>query len=76
MFDKNSGQLIGFTDVGDPTLNYAEVEEEDNLASHILSFMLRGICTNLKFNMVYFATHNLSCTQIMSLCHSGKQFLF
>ena len=36
VFDKNSGQLIGFTDVGDPTLNYAELEEEDNLASHIL----------------------------------------
>ena len=67
VFDKYSGQLIGFTDVGDPTLNYADLEEEDTLASHILPFLLRGICTNLKFNMAYFATHNLSSTKMMSL---------
>ena len=48
VFDKITGQLICFTDLGDPVLNYAHLEDE-SLASHILVFLLRGMCTNLKY---------------------------
>ena len=29
VFDKNTGQLIGFTDPGDSTINYASFEKQD-----------------------------------------------
>ena len=62
-----TGELIGFTDLGDPEVNYCSLEEVDSLASHALVFLVRGISTNLKFNLAYFATHNLTGAQIMPL---------
>ena len=50
VFDKNTGQLIGFTDLGDSTINYATFEKQDELASHVLAFFIRGLTTNLKFS--------------------------
>ena len=63
VFDRVTGELIGFTDLGDPSLNYGTIEEE-SIASHILVFLLRGLCTNLKFP---FATKNVTSHQTMSL---------
>ena len=37
VFDKYSGDLIGFIDLGDPMVNFAFVEEE-TLATHALAF--------------------------------------
>ena len=50
VFDKNTGQLIGFTDFGDSTINYTTFEKQDELASHVLAFFIRGLTTNLKFS--------------------------
>ena len=66
-FDKVTGELIGFTDLGDSEVNYCTLEEVDSIASHALVFLLRGISTNLKFNLAYFATNNLTGAQIMPL---------
>ena len=38
VFDKVSGQLIGFTDLGDPTLNYSSLQELRNLHLTFLFF--------------------------------------
>ena len=66
VFNKNTGELIGFTDLGDPYLNYGQLEE-DTLATHALAFLIRGICTNLKFIVGFFGTTNVNSTQIMAL---------
>ena len=58
VFDKVTGKHIGFTDLGDPEVNYCSLEEVDSLASHALVFLVRGISTNLKFNLAYFVTDN------------------
>ena len=63
----DTGEHIGFTDLDDPEVNYCSLEEVDSLASHALVFLVRGISTNLKFNLAYFATHNLTGAQIMPL---------
>ncbi len=42
VFDKYSGDLIGFIDLGDPMVNFAFVEEE-TLATHALAFLVRGL---------------------------------
>ena len=49
VFDKVTGELIGFTDLGDPELNFAVLEEVDDVATHALAFLIRGMCTELKF---------------------------
>ena len=38
VFDKNSGELIGFVDLGDPDINFATLEKEDTLATHAFVF--------------------------------------
>jgi len=55
VFDKVSGELIGYTDLGDPDINFGTLEKVDELASHVLVFLVRGICTDLKFSLAYFA---------------------
>ena len=56
VFDKHSGELIGYLDPGDPENIFATIEENNTLATHALVFYLRGIVTNLKCSFAYFAT--------------------
>lgn len=56
VLDKITGELIGFTDFGDPDLNFGVLEKVDNIAIHALAFLIRGICTELKFGLAHFAT--------------------
>ena len=39
--DKVTGELIGFTDLGDPDLNFAVLEKADEMATHALAFLVR-----------------------------------
>ena len=39
VFDKSSGELVGFIDLGDPVTTFANVEQDsDPIASHGLAF--------------------------------------
>ena len=67
VLDKNSGELIGFTDLGDPNLNYGLLEKADEIATHALAFLVRGVCTELKFCLAYFATTGVTAAQLMPL---------
>lgn len=49
VLDKVTGELIGFTDLGDLELNYAVLEKVNEIATHALAFLVRGVCTDLKF---------------------------
>ena len=42
VFDKFSGELIGFTDLGEPGLNFAVLENLDEMAARALAFLVRG----------------------------------
>ena len=66
IFDKHSNKLVGFVDLGDPDLNYATFETTE-IASHVLSFSVQGAATDLKFNIGYFATTNVTSFQLMPL---------
>lgn len=54
VFDKVSGELIGFIDLGDPMTNYANLQQEDTIAFHALAFLIRGLCTDLKHVIGYY----------------------
>ena len=68
VFDKHTGELIGFLDLGDPDVNYSTMESEKNsLASHALVFFLCGLATNLKYSYAYFATDGITSTQLIPI---------
>ena len=74
VLDKVTGELIGFTDLGDPDLNFGVLEKSDEIATHALAFLLRGVCTELKFCLAHFATTGATAAQLMPLfweavCH-------
>ena len=62
VFDKVSGDLVGFIDLGDPMTNFASLAEEDDdpIATHALAFLVRGLCTDLKHIISYFFTGNVT----------------
>ena len=67
VFDKYTGTLVGFVDLGDPELNFSCFEKNDKIAIHILSFYVRGIATDLKFAFAYFATTSVKAYQLMPI---------
>ena len=67
VFDKVTGELIGFTDLGDPDLNFAVLEKVDEMATHALAFLAGGVCTELKFCIAHFATSGPTASQLMPL---------
>ena len=67
VLDKVTGELIGFTDLGDLDLNFAVLEKADEIASHVLVFLVRGMCTELKFALAHFSTSEVTAAQIMPI---------
>ena len=65
-WDKHTGDLIGFVDLGDPRLNYATLQKHE-VASHILVFLVCCVINPLKFSLANFATSNAKAVQMISL---------
>ena len=66
VFDKRSNELIGFVDLGDEHVNEALVSGNE-LATHALAFLVRGVATDLKYTLAYFSTKDVTSYQLMSL---------
>ncbi|XP_035662524.1 uncharacterized protein LOC118406544 [Branchiostoma floridae] len=75
VYSKTSGELVGFTDLGgvNNELKAFEkrcqaeqhgTEEEPDLATHVLAFMVRGIFINLQFVFAYFPCLGFSSDQL------------
>lgn len=67
VWDKHTGNLICFVNLGDLELNYATLKKSNKLASHVLVFLLRSIVNPLKFPVANFATINARSTQLFPL---------
>ena len=70
VFQKGTNELIGFIDLGDIDVNFATLDEasiDNELASHALVFMVRGITTSLKFSLAYFSTKGVTGVQLFPL---------
>ena len=46
VLDKTTGELVRFTDLGDPELNFAALEKADTMASHLLHFLYEKCALN------------------------------
>ena len=51
VWDKHSGDLIGYVDLGDMEVNYATLENTEEISSHVLPFLIRGIINPFKFSL-------------------------
>ena len=68
VWDKNTGDLIGFVDLGDTELNYGTFKGKVNtVASHVLVFLLRSMINPIKFSFANFATTSASSFQLFPL---------
>eukprot|EP00795_Rhopilema_esculentum_P015964 gene15964-7296_t len=56
VFDRMSGQLIGYVDLGDPFIDFVSFEDNTQFAQYALVFMIRGLCTSLKAVFSYHLT--------------------
>lgn len=66
VFDKYMDEFIGHTDLGDSDTKYSAFSDLDKLASHILNYYVRRLCSDLKHALAYFATHDVTYFQIMN----------
>ena len=58
VFDKHTGELKSYLDLGCVENDFSTLGREiDCLATHALVFYLRGVVTNLKYSLGYFATY-------------------
>ena len=49
VWDKHIGDLIGYVDLGNTELNYATLKKSEEVASHVLVFLVRSIVNPMKF---------------------------
>ena len=67
VYDKYSGDLIGFVYLGDPMTNYVSLGDDNVIATHALACLVRGMCSDLKQVIAYYFTENVTSYQIMSI---------
>ena len=68
VFDKHSGELIGFTNLGEINSHLLALERSLNesdspnppLANSVMTFMVRGLFSHLQFAYAYFPCHNIT----------------
>ena len=84
VFDKNTCQLIGFTDVGDINNHLNEFERQcssgDNksdqpIATHMLLFMVRGMFSSLEFPYAQFSTKGATADVLFPIVWEAVQRL-
>ena len=67
VYDKVTGELIGFVDLGDPNVNFATLEEVNERATHALVFIVQGLATDLCYSLAYFGTIGIMSYQFLPL---------
>ena len=67
LWDKHTGELIGFVDLGDPDLNYVTLKNTNELATHVLVFLVCSIVNSLAYSFVTFATSGFTAFQLFPI---------
>lgn len=63
VYNKYSGSIIGFTDLGDVNNELMRLQQDDEhppVASHVLVLMVRGIFFKLQFPYAHFGTEGIT----------------
>ena len=67
VWDKYTGELIGFVDLGDIHTNFATLKDGKELASHVLVFLIKSTINPLSFSIAAFATTGIKSFQLMPI---------
>ena len=67
VWDKHTGELIGYADLGNTELNYVTLPKANEFSSHIMVFLVRSIAKPFKFILANFATKDIQASQIFPL---------
>ena len=67
VLDKVTGDVIGFTNLGDLDLNFAVLDKTDEIATHALAFIVRGVSSPLKLCLAHFSTNDVTAAQLMPI---------
>ena len=76
VFDKNNFSLVGFVDIGDISNSLRQFEQQfrqnsappiNDVATHMLSFFVRGIFSSLKFPFAHFPTKGATAKELLPL---------
>ena len=64
VYNKHTGELVGYVNLGDIEQQLLLMEEDKKaskeVATHMLAFMVRGLCTKLDYPVAHFSTAKLS----------------
>ena len=60
VWQKSTGELIGFVDLEDEDLNFATLKNLSKLATHVLVFLIRSITNPLFFSSAAFSTSGIT----------------
>ncbi|XP_065645377.1 uncharacterized protein LOC136075866 [Hydra vulgaris] len=63
VWDKHTGEIVGYVDLGDADVNIATLPKVDDFATHVLVFLVRSIVNPLKFSLANFATTGVTACQ-------------
>ena len=67
VWDKYTGELIGFVNLGDLELNYAALKDVESVATHVLVYLIRSVVNPLKFSLANFATTGATSAQLFPI---------
>ena len=67
VWDKHTGELIGFVDLGDEKLNITTLKNTQELATHVLVFLVKSIVNPLSYSFATFATTGANSFHIFTM---------
>ena len=70
VWDKYTGELIG-SDLRDPDLNYATLKNTNELATHVLAFLVHSVVSSVAYSFATFAASGITAfpTILESSCY-------
>ena len=75
VWEKHSGELIGFVDLGDINVNFATLKNTQTLATHVLVFLVKSVVNPLSYSFATFATDGITAYQIMPIFWQAVKYL-
>ena len=78
VYNKYSGEIIGFTHLGDINDELMKLEQEGDhppVATHVLALMVRGLLFKLEFPFAHFATHSVTADIIFPIMWEAVRIL-
>ena len=75
VWDKHTGEFISFVDLGDTTINYATLSNVQELATHVLVFLIKNIVNPLSYSFATFGTTGATSFHIFPLFWEAVNYL-